>query len=121
MQILEFGPDVTHEVSDYGSEGFTVTPMTRADGAFVAFVRLASGGLIGRHPTVNSQLLMLVDGDAMVSGEDGVEVSLAPGQAALWKRGEVHSTRTVGGMSAVVTEGRLDLIRERRRSGSVRG
>jgi quercetin dioxygenase-like cupin family protein len=110
VQIFDFGADAMRAVTEYGSEGFTVAPISRADGAFVACLRLEPGGRIGRHLAVNSQLLLLVEGDATVSGEDGVEVALVPGQAALWRRGESHETRSDAGMLAFVTEGRLDLI-----------
>ncbi len=110
MQILDFGDAATRIVTEYGSEGLTVTPLSRADGAFVACLRLAAGGRIGRHPAVSSQLFVLVDGDATVSGADGTETTLRPGQAALWKRGEPHAARSDGGMLAFVTEGKLDLI-----------
>jgi quercetin dioxygenase-like cupin family protein len=110
VQIVDYGTDAMREVTQYGSTGFTVTPITRADGAFVACLRLEPGGRIGRHIAVNAQLLLLVDGDAVVSGEDGVEATLTPGLAVLWRRGESHETRSVSGMTALVTEGRLDLI-----------
>jgi quercetin dioxygenase-like cupin family protein len=113
MRILDFGTAAARIVTENGSRGLTVTPLSRADGAFVACLRLEAGGRIGRHPAVSSQLFLLVEGDATVSGADGSETTLQPGQAALWDRGELHETRSDQGMLAFVTEGRLDLIAAR--------
>jgi quercetin dioxygenase-like cupin family protein len=114
MRILEFDAAATTIVTEYGSEGLSVTPLSRADGAFVACLRLKPGGRIGRHPAVSSQLFLLVEGDATVSGADGTETTLRPGQAALWERGESHEAHSDEGMLAFVTEGKLDLIAARK-------
>jgi hypothetical protein len=34
---------------------------------------------------------------------------LGPGQAAVWEPGEVHETRSAGGMAAMIVEGDLDI------------
>jgi quercetin dioxygenase-like cupin family protein len=71
----------------------------------VACVRLAPGGLIGRHEAVRRQLLAVVVGDAVVSGADGVEQQLSAGQAAVWEAAEMHQTRSLNGLTAIVIEG----------------
>jgi hypothetical protein len=58
---------------------------------------------------VGHQLLLLVSGDATVSGQDGVSVGLAPGQIAVWAPGELHETTSDEGMTAFVVEGDVDI------------
>jgi hypothetical protein len=94
-----------HAVSHVGSQGFTVAPVGRVTDGHVTCLHLAAGGRIGRHAAVGNQLLVLLSGDATVSGDDGAPVPLRPGQAASWVDGELHETVSVGGMTAVVVEG----------------
>jgi len=58
---------------------------------------------------VGRQLLLLVAGNALVSGDDGVPVELAAGHAAVWDPGESHETRSATGMTALVVEGDVTL------------
>ena len=53
--------------------------------------------------------MVVIDGDAIVSGADGVDVEISVGQAAVWEPGEEHATRSVSGLTAMVVEGDLDL------------
>jgi mannose-6-phosphate isomerase-like protein (cupin superfamily) len=83
----------------------TVNRLARLQGeGAVAVIRLDKGGVVGRHQTVRTQLFVVVDGAGVVSGEDGVDVPIAMGQAALWQQGEFHESRTDTGMTAVVIE-----------------
>ena len=54
-------------------------------------------------------MLILASGDATVSGDDGVEVALTPGQAVMWAPDEDHETTSVAGMVAFVVEGSIDV------------
>ena len=68
--------------------------------------------MIGRHPAAGRQLLVVLEGDATVSGGsegDGDPVAIGPGQAAVWEPYEPHETRTTGGLTALVVEGELEL------------
>ena len=61
------------------------------------------------EPAAGTQLLVVVDGDAVVSGSDGVARSIGPGEAAVWEVGEPHETRTERGLLALVVEGDVDV------------
>ena len=76
-------------------------------------VHLGAGGVIGRHATATMQLLVVMTGDAIVSGEDDRAVTIGPGTAAVWQPGEHHETRTTSGLVALVIEGQLDLHDQR--------
>lgn len=105
MQIVDFGPETARPVPDFGSEGFRVRPMLRTDESFIAWMHLAPGGRIGRHPAVGRQIFLVVTGEGVVSGRDGVEQPIRAGQAAVWDADESHETWTPTGLSAVVTDG----------------
>jgi quercetin dioxygenase-like cupin family protein len=79
-----------------------------ADAHLVA-VSLAAGGVIGRHPAVGRQLLVVLTGEAEVAGAEGTVHRLSSGQAAVWEPGELHETRSATGLSALIVEGDLDI------------
>ena len=58
---------------------------------------------------MSEQLLAVINGSASVSGADGLQSTIGPGQAALWEPGEEHETRTSNGLMAVIVEGKIDL------------
>lgn len=107
MRIVSLGLVPGEPMSRFASEGFSVAGIGRIQTGHLACLRLAAGGRIGRHPAVGHQLLLLVSGDATVSGQDGLTVELAPGQIAVWEPGELHETISAAGMTAFVVEGNL--------------
>ena len=109
MRIIRLGALPRQAVDNHGSKRFTVSALGITAESHLVLVDLAPGGLIGRHPAVATQLLVVLDGDATVSGGESDPVEIGPGQAAAWERGELHETRTVGGLRALVVEGDLDL------------
>jgi quercetin dioxygenase-like cupin family protein len=109
MGILDLTSGQSTPVSTFGSRAFSVAGLLRSDDAHMATVRLGPGGIIGRHPTVTMQLLVVLKGEATVSGEDDRAVTVGPGNAALWQPGEHHETRTASGLVALVIEGELRL------------
>jgi quercetin dioxygenase-like cupin family protein len=58
---------------------------------------------------VGRQLLVVLTGEAEVAGAEGAVRRLTAGQGAVWEPGEVHETRSPGGMTAVIVEGDLDI------------
>ena len=113
VRILDLASAPSKPVSKFGSRSFSIAGLLASDDAHVATVHLGGGGLIGRHPTASMQLLVVLTGDATVSGEDGRAVTIGPGNAALWQLDEDHETRTASGLVALVIEGQLDLRDQR--------
>ena len=70
----------------------------------VVVMRVAPGGVIGRHPTGSAQLFTVVAGSGWVSGADGERSSIAAGEAVAWDAGEEHESGTDDGMTAIVVE-----------------
>ena len=106
MRLLDLRRAGARSVDAFDSHGFSLVPLMRGEG-HVAVARLEAGGRIGRHPAVAAQALVVVEGTATVSGEDGMPMEIGPGLAALWEPGEQHETRTERGLVAVIVEGDL--------------
>ncbi|MGA8845044.1 MAG: cupin domain-containing protein [Nocardioides sp.] len=109
MQIIRLDDVPRRGVEAYGSSGFDLGALGITADAALVVVRVAPGGRIGRHPAAGRQLLVVLTGNAQVAGSDGLPVDLSPGQAAVWEPGEAHETRSVGGLTALVVEGDVDL------------
>lgn len=103
MRVISLDSLDAREVFSFGSSGFGVVPI--ATEAHVVVARLAPGGVIARHPAVVHQALVVLTGEAEVSGEDGVTQVLRPGSAAVWSAGESHETSSQTGLVALVVEG----------------
>jgi len=109
MRILTLGDRPGRDVDAFGSRGFDVTAFGITAEAHLVTVRLAPGGLIGRHPAAGRQLLVVLSGDAAVSGSYGDPVPIGPGQAAVWEPNEQHETRSSTGLVALLVEGDVDI------------
>jgi quercetin dioxygenase-like cupin family protein len=107
VRVLDLTTLSARTVDRFDSRGFSVAQLGRGAETHHAVLRLEPGGVIGRHPAVGRQLLVLLAGDASVSGEDGVTHALTVGSSALWEPGESHETRSRSGMTALVVEGDL--------------
>ncbi|MBR7838101.1 hypothetical protein KDL01_32815 [Actinospica durhamensis] len=71
----------------------------------VSCLSVEPGGLVGEHPAVGGQLLLLVAGSGWVSGPDGVRLELRAGQGVRWDPEEVHTSGSETGFTAIVLEG----------------
>lgn len=109
MRILSLG-DLPHRPVDaHGSRGFSVGAFGISADAHLVAVTLTPGGTIGPHLAVGRQLLVVLSGVAEVAGAEGDVRRLDVGQAAIWEPGEMHETRSPGGLLAMIVEGDLDI------------
>jgi quercetin dioxygenase-like cupin family protein len=104
MEIVAFDAGRARQVTHFGSDGFGVVPMVRAEAFAVTVLHLAAGGVVGTHPAVVDQLLMVVSGSGETAGADGDWRPIRAGQAALWVAGEQHTTRAFEPMVALAVE-----------------
>ncbi len=109
MRILDLAALPHRPIEAHGSRGFSVGAFGLGADTHLVAVSLAPGGVIGRHPAVGRQLLVVLSGDAEVAGAEGEVHRIAPGQAAIWEPDELHETRSPGGLSAMIVEGDLDI------------
>lgn len=103
VQIAAFG---SHGVTIHHPTGATLDDLLTMDGSSSVVVgELAPGALIGRHPAVDVQLLLVVSGSVVVTGgTDSVE--LTSGQAVLFEAGEEHETLAATASSVLIWERR---------------
>ncbi len=109
MRILDLAELPHRPIDAHGSRGFSVGAFGISADAHLIAVALTPGGTIGRHPAAGRQLMVVLSGEAEVSGAEGTVRRLGPGQAAVWEQGEVHETRSPRGMSGMIVEGDLDI------------
>jgi hypothetical protein len=68
-------------------------------------------GIIGTHPASAAQLFLLISGEGWAAGSDGRHVAISAGQGVRWDAGEVHTSGTDTGFTALAVEGAsLDLF-----------
>jgi quercetin dioxygenase-like cupin family protein len=72
--------------------------------AYAYVVYLEPGGEIGSHEAGFGQLFFAVRGSGWVAGADGERVPLAEGEAAFFRRGEVHAKGSETGMTAFMVQ-----------------
>lgn len=114
MRVLTLGAQPGRPVDGHGSRGFDVHAFGITAEAHLVTVRLRAGGVIGRHPAAGRQLMVVLSGDAIVSGSSGDPVVLQSGQAAVWEPNEPHETRSETGLVALLVEGDVDIERVQR-------
>lgn len=105
MRIVELGSLDSREISQFGSVGFSLATIGVLKPGHVSVLELAPGGVVGRHPAVGGQVLVVLDGTATVSGGYDGPSEVAVGQAVVWESGEDHETRSETGLTALVLEG----------------
>jgi quercetin dioxygenase-like cupin family protein len=107
MRVLHLGAFPGHPISQFDSRAFTVAPVATGGEFHLVTARLGPSGVIGRHRAVGRQLLVVLEGEAIVSGAERGSTVLKPGQSALWEAGESHETKTSQGVFALIIEGDL--------------
>jgi mannose-6-phosphate isomerase-like protein (cupin superfamily) len=92
--------------SHHGSVGLTATRIARGEGQTgLTCLSVAPGGVIGTHPAVGAQMFLVIAGAGWVAGPDGERVAIAAGQGVRWDDGEVHTSGTDVGFTALSVEG----------------
>jgi mannose-6-phosphate isomerase-like protein (cupin superfamily) len=106
MEVFTFDR-AEHEVTHHGSTGVHATRIASfAETAHATCLAVAPGGVIGTHPATDAcQVLLIVSGSGWVAGSDGVHVAVTAGQAAYWAPGEIHTTGSDTGLTAIAIEG----------------
>jgi quercetin dioxygenase-like cupin family protein len=93
-------------VESYGSEGLRATRVAAGTGRVgVTCLAVAPGGVIGTHPATGAQLFMVIAGEGWVAGPDGERVPISAGWGVRWDAGEIHTSGTEPGFTALSVEG----------------
>ncbi|OCA85794.1 cupin [Bacillus sp. FJAT-27225] len=104
MRLFKFDKSVGNKISVYDSN-FILSRIVRTNTPVsIGCMHLGQDGIIGRHEATCPQLLLIVDGEGEVSGEDRVRKPIQKGQAVYWEAGENHETTSQNGLTAIVIE-----------------
>lgn len=104
MKIYQFKKEVGKKITKFDSN-FVMSRITQTDKvAHIGCVHLDENGLIGYHPAVVPQLLLVVHGEGWVRGETDEYIKVHSGEAVFWDKGEWHETKTDTGLTAIVIE-----------------
>lgn len=107
MKLFCFDKEVGTHISRYESD-FRLSRILRTENANlqISCMHLEPGGTIGLHPATVDQLLLIMEGEGMVTGSEQKEVKVVKGEAVFWETGEWHETKSENGMTAITIEGK---------------
>jgi hypothetical protein len=93
-------------MTHHDSRALHVTRVATSDGpARLTCLSVGPDGVIGTHPALLPQLLLIVSGEGWVAGAGGLRVPVTAGQGVRWEDGEVHTSGTETGFTALALEG----------------
>lgn len=72
--------------------------------AYLGCMYLEEKDIIGYHQAVVPQLLLIVNGEGLVKGEQDQYVPIKAGEAVFWEENEWHETKSDSGLMAIVIE-----------------
>ena len=118
MERFSFAPEAAFVPRGDLLDRVSVAPLTSPfeEGALVqaAIFRFEPGGRIRRHPGTYPQIIAVLEGSGEVSGANGVDEPIGPGEAVFLHEGEDHETKSEAGLTALILEGEsLERFRER--------
>lgn len=106
MKIYSFERENGKRIDAFDSQHLTMTRIMNGNSHYqVGCMHLEANGLVGLHQATVPQLLLVIQGEGVVKGEEGEEFRIKEGYAAYWNKGEWHETRTETGLMAIVIEG----------------
>jgi quercetin dioxygenase-like cupin family protein len=91
----------SREIDHFASRGFSHTRVAVGE-VHVSLAEL--DGVIGGHDAASDQLLVVVRGRVEVATRDE-HAELGVGEAAAWKEGEWHETRSLESSTLLIVEG----------------
>ncbi|MFC0186807.1 cupin [Fictibacillus aquaticus] len=104
MEIYRFDKKAGKKITHFESDFIMSRIMMTSKPAHIGCMHLEENGVIGYHDAVVPQLLLIVEGEGWVCGEDEERVHVQTGDAVFWTKGEGHETTTKKGLTAIVIE-----------------
>jgi quercetin dioxygenase-like cupin family protein len=92
----------SRELTEFGSRG-AIAFLSSGD-ARVVRIELEVGGSVGRHPAAADQILIVLEGTAVVRGGSGEAADLGAGDVVRWAAGEEHETSARSRFVALIVE-----------------
>jgi quercetin dioxygenase-like cupin family protein len=105
VELFDFDTSSADNVSDYGAQALRCAHVGSGIGpAHVYVLHFGPAGKLDRHEAGFGQLLLVVDGEGWVEGDDGARRTIRVGQGARFDRGEIHSKGSDSAMTAVMIQ-----------------
>ncbi|MCA1064318.1 cupin [Rossellomorea aquimaris] len=106
MNIYAFNQTTGKSVHQFNSRGVIIHPLLKPDDPFqIGYFYLEANSVLGMHPAMCDQLLMVTSGRGWVRVEGEEKILVEPGMAIFWEKGEMHESGSDQGMTAIVAEG----------------
>ncbi|CAN7573123.1 cupin domain-containing protein [Rossellomorea sp. LjRoot5] len=106
MKIHSFKQNTGKSIQQFNSQNVTIHPLLRPVEPFqIGYLYLEANSVLGMHPAMCDQLLMITSGRGWVRVEGGEKITVEPGMAVFWQEGEMHESGSDDGMTAIVAEG----------------
>lgn len=104
MYIFQFNKEIGKKIHKFNSN-FVMSQILQFPGQFnIGCAYLEREGTIGYHEAPIPQLLLIVNSEGKVQGNDNVVHDVKQGDAVYWEQGEWHKTRTDSGLTAIIIE-----------------
>ncbi|MCM3251926.1 cupin domain-containing protein [Priestia aryabhattai] len=105
MKIYKFSKKHGEKVEKYQSHLATYVKMAQAnEAATIGYMYIEGEGTVGYHEAPIAQLFIVVEGEGWVTGENRKRIPIRRGEAALWGKGEWHTSGSETGMTAIVIQ-----------------
>lgn len=106
MKIYSFKQKTGKSIHHFNSQNVMIHPLLKPDDPFqIGYFYLEENSVLGMHPAMCDQLLMITSGCGWVRIEGGEKIMVEPGMAVFWQKGEMHESGSEDGMTAIVAEG----------------
>ncbi|SOC44274.1 cupin domain-containing protein [Ureibacillus acetophenoni] len=104
MKIYKFDKESGNKINKFDSDFVMSRIIQTEKSARVGCMYLEKNGIIGYHQATVPQLLLIMNGEGYVRGQEEEFVKVQPGEAVFWEKDEWHETRTDNGLTAIVIE-----------------
>jgi len=105
LKIYTCSKEQGKKVEKYQSHLATYVKMIQTnEAATIGYMYIDGEGTVGHHPAPIPQLFIVVEGKGWVTGGDQKRVSIKRGEAAMWEKGEWHTSGSEEGMTAIVIQ-----------------
>jgi hypothetical protein len=104
MKLYRFGKEEGTKIAHFNSSFIMSRILKTEKPTQIGCMHLEAEGIVGFHQAVVPQLLLIVNGEGWVRGDNNLRVKITIGDAIYWEKGEGHETATDTGLTAIVIE-----------------
>jgi quercetin dioxygenase-like cupin family protein len=104
MKFYNFNKESGKQIRKFNSDFIMTRIIQTNKNASIGCMHLGENGLIGFHKAVGPQLLLILNGEGLVSINQEEYYKVQPGDAVFWEKNEWHETKSENGLTAIVIE-----------------